>query len=325
MAASPLAARGIYSAPMSEDDDRTASLMTPAKLAQLKVRPAAAASPAAWLDQMAADAGSGHVRRLVDLRRQLVVQLGEDATAGVTAAGAALRDAVGAVDLGLAQPKGWLARATGKGKEAAATFLAQAERAGHAADELADEARGLPRKLQAQATPLDRSVLEMEVELRAIEKIMDQGARWLQDMRNQLKARESAGGDDAVQQQIREDSARCELLVARLKLLRGVSAAGQQALEQCQALPARRNALSDSVQKVLDGQLERWRKKLAPLVEQAAAAGGASEGVDRAQDAREALQRALQQLAQDGEALRRQQQAAVDALAAAEAPLEAAF
>ena len=52
-----------------EDFDRTASLMTPAKLAES--RPKVAASPAAWLDQMAADAGHQHVRRLAELALHL--------------------------------------------------------------------------------------------------------------------------------------------------------------------------------------------------------------------------------------------------------------
>ena len=75
------------------DDDRTASLMTPAKLAQLKVRPTPATSPAAWLDQLAADAGSGHVRRLLDLRQQLEAQLRERDWRALAQACAALRDA----------------------------------------------------------------------------------------------------------------------------------------------------------------------------------------------------------------------------------------
>src|SRR4051812_16356720 len=48
------ASEGLYWPSMSEDHDRTASLMTPGKLAQMKPRPAA--TPAAWLDRMASDA-----------------------------------------------------------------------------------------------------------------------------------------------------------------------------------------------------------------------------------------------------------------------------
>ena len=55
-----------------DDPDRTASLMTPAKLAQ--AAPRAPASPAAWLDQMAAEAGHHHVRRAAELRCDLAAQ-----------------------------------------------------------------------------------------------------------------------------------------------------------------------------------------------------------------------------------------------------------
>ena len=173
---------------MSEtDDDRTASLMTPARLAQLKVRPKAPSSPAAWLDQMAADAGSGHVRRLADLRGQLEAQVGERSYDGVLAATEALGIALSQLDFALVQPKGWLARAAGKGKEAAAGFKTGYERVGRAGDDLNDEVQALARKHQAQLALAERTLSEYEVEVRAIEKIMEQGARWLQDMRNQLK------------------------------------------------------------------------------------------------------------------------------------------
>jgi hypothetical protein len=309
---------------MSADDDRTASLMTPAKLAQLKVRPAAAASPAAWLDQMAADAGSGHVRRLVDLRGQLEAQLREDEAAPVAAARAALAQGVAQLDYTLVQPKGWLARATGKGKAAAADFVAQAERAHHAAEDLEQEAGALLRKWQAPAGGLERSVLEMEVEVRAIEKIMDQGARWLQDMRNQIKERQAASSDEAVQQQAREDSARCELLVARLKLLRALASATQQAVARCKVLPERRQALLVSVQSVQEGEVRRWHKKLARVLDQATATGSAAEGTESAERAGRDLHAALEQLGRDVEALDAHRRSAVEELEAAAPALQAA-
>ena len=53
---------------MASSSDHTASLMTPAKLRQAAERRAAAAvSPSAYLDQMAADAGHQHLRRLAEL------------------------------------------------------------------------------------------------------------------------------------------------------------------------------------------------------------------------------------------------------------------
>lgn len=309
---------------MSDDTDRTASLMTPAKLAQLKMRPAPAASPAAWLDQLAADAGSGHVRRLSDLRKQLETQVREADCAGVRSACSSLAGALGKLDFALLQPKGWLARATGKGKEAAAEFASRYEHSLRAGEDLADELRGLQRKHQVQGGAVERTVLECEVEIRALDKIMEQGARWLQDMRNQLKAREAAGGDAATLQKIAEDTNRCELLVTRLKQLRIANSAAQNVVEQCRAVAARRVALLESLQKTLDGDWKSGQRKLAAVAEQATATGSAEEGVDEARRAQEKLTVVLQQAAADCAALQTQDQSLVEALAGLQQPLQAA-
>jgi hypothetical protein len=307
---------------MSDDDDRTASLMTPAKLAQLKVRPAPATSPAAWLDQLAADAGSGHVRRLMDLRRQLQAQVGEPDYTGAARACAQLAASLADVDFSLLEPKGWLARATGKGKEAAATFRSQVERCSRAADAVAGELRGLQRRQEGQAGT-DRMLLEFEVEVRAIEKIMDQGARWLQDMRNQLKAREAAGGDAATLQKIAEDTHRCELLVARLKHLRGANSAALQVVEHCKSLPPRRVALAAALQQALDAGWKDAGRRLDALGEQA----GAAPGADALASARKSVTRlaeALQQAGRDAGTLQSQEQALAGELLALQEPLQAA-
>lgn len=308
---------------MSDDDDRTASLMTPAKLAQLKVRPAAGASPAAWLDQLAADAGSGHVRRLIDLRRQLQALLGEPQYAAAGQASAALARALDEVDFSLLQPKGWLARATGKGKEAATAFRAQGDACSRAADALAKELRGLQGRLQAQAQPMERTLVECEVEVRAIEKIMDQGARWLQDMRTQLKAREAAGGDAATLQKIQEDERRCELLVARLKLLRTANSAALQAVEHCKAAAPRRAALATALQQALEGGWKNAGRELDALADQAVA-GTPPQDLEPIRKELPRLRDALRAAAEDATALQQQEQALAAELAALQEPLQAA-
>ncbi|HZY15723.1 MAG TPA: hypothetical protein VFE74_03795, partial [Ramlibacter sp.] len=245
---------------MSDDsDDRTASLMTPAKLAQLKTRPRPAATPAAWLDQLAADAGSGHVRALLDLRKLLEDQVRARGSDAVLVALAALAQALQQLDCTLLRPRGWLARATGRGKEQAVGFAAQADHVGRAGEEFTDALRVAQRKPQGHAAA-ERALLELDVELRGIEKIMDQGARWLQDMRNQLKTRQAQGADAAVAQQIREDSARCELLLARLKLLRAASSPAQQAAQHIRAALPGRAAVLQSLQSLAEGEWRAWQR-----------------------------------------------------------------
>jgi hypothetical protein len=308
---------------MSDDDDRTASLMTPAKLAQLKVRPAAAASPAAWLDQLANDAGSGHVRRLIDLRRHLQAQVGEPQYTPAAQASSAFAQALDEVDFSLLQPKGWLARATGKGKEAVTAFRAQGDRCSRAADALARELRALQGRLQAQGQASERTLMECAVEVRAIEKIMDQGAHWLQDMRTQLKGREAAGGDAATLQKIEEDARRCELLVTRLKLLRTASSAALQAVEHCKAAGPRRAALATALQQALEGGWRSASREIDTLADQALA-GSAPEGIERTRAELPRLRDALRHAADEAAALQQQEQALAAELAALQEPLQAA-
>jgi hypothetical protein len=307
-----------------DDDDRTASLMTPAKLAQLKVAPKAAASPAAWLDQLATDAGSGHVRRLIDLRKQLEGQVAEASYAEVRGALEALAGQAGQLDFSQLQPKGWLARATGKGKEQAAGFMAQYERTAKAGEDLKDDVRALQRSVQAQGTAMERTLTELGVELKAIEKIIDQGARWLQDMRNQLKAREALGGDAAALKAVQEDEARCELLVGRLKQLRTASSAAQQAAERCRQQAGRRSTLLERLQQALDGEWTAWQRALAPVVKEARAGAAVTQGVDGARKAEQDLQTCATQAGEDCGQAQSQEQALVAELAALQEPLQAA-
>jgi hypothetical protein len=305
------------------EEDRTASLMTPARLAQLQERPKTAASPAAWLDTLASDAGSGHVRRLADLRGQIEAQLRERDQGAIAAALSGLAQALEKLDFAQLQPKGWLARTMGKGKEAAAAFVAQVDRIGRAGEDLADEARDLQKK-QAAGTADDRMAMEVEGELRAIEKIMDQGARWLQDMRSQLKARQAQGGDAAAQQQIREDTQRCDLLVVRLKQLRAVSTATQPVLERCKALAPQRTAFLQAAQALQDAPWKTWQRRSGPLADEARAGGATIEGVERARAAWQELQAALAQAATDCASLQEQEQALAAELEALREPLQAA-
>jgi hypothetical protein len=305
------------------DDDGTASLMTPAKLAQLKMRPKPAATPAAWLDQLATDAGSGHVRRLVDVCKLLESQAGGPGCEAVATALQALHTAAGKLDYSVVQPRGWLARATGKGKEEAADFIAQHARIGRAGEDLADEVRALQKKQQAQATALERSYAEAKAEVEALEKIMDQGARWLQDMRTALRTRQGAGGDAAAQQQIKEDTARCELLFERLKQLRAASSAVQHAVERCRTVTRSRASLGESLQLTLDGEWTGWQKTVAPLVEEVVATGSITQAVGGAKEAQDELQAVLKQAGKDCRALETQEQALADEIAALQAPLQA--
>lgn len=304
------------------DADRTASLMTPAKLAQVK--PRAPVSPAAWLDQMASDAGHAHVRRLAELRADLALQAGKRDPAPLSADLAALAAALPRLDFGLLQQKkGLLARLAGKGKGAGAAFAAQFDGIEEAMDALSGRAKSLQAQGE-QAAGMERTLVELEVEFRAIEKIIDQGARWLQDMRLQLKTREAQGGDEAVQQKIREDAQRCELLVARLKQLRAVATAAHETHKQSREAASRRVAFVQSLQAALAPRMRDWRSRVAPLANGARDGDAPALGLEGPMEAHRELQLALKQAIAEAGHLQASEQALAAGLDALVTHLQAA-
>ena len=310
---------------MPHDDDRTASLMTPAKLAQVASRPKVPVSPAEWLHKMAADAGHQHVHRLAELRADLQLQATKRDFSALAADLAALAEALPLLDFGLLRQKtGLLARLTGKGKGSVTDFAGQFDRIEEALEALAAQARTLRGRQGEQARGTDKTLLEFEVEFRAIEKIIDSASRWLNDMSEQLKQREALGGDAAAMQAMREDRERRELLVARLKLLRGVSTAAQQSHEQAQAAAARRASLVQSLEGRLAVQAKEWRSRLTPLAN--AARDGEQPGLslEGPMDSHRDLQMCVKDAIADCTQMQVHETGLAESLEALAAPLKAA-
>lgn len=305
-----------------EDEDRTASLMSPAKLAQMK--PKAPVSPAAWLDRMATDAGHQHVRRLAELRADLQAQAAKRDFTPLASAIARLADALPKLDFGLLQQKaGFLARLSGKNKSTVTEFASQYDQINAAADGVAEQAKALQGKQREQASRTDLTLLEFEVEFRAIDKILDQGARWLQDMRGQLKVREAEGGDEAALRQIREDAQRCELLVARLKALRGLSTAAQATHEQAQSTAARRATIVHSMQSSVATHVKDWRNRIAPLANAARDGESAPLSLEGPMDCHRDLQLCVKQAGADCAQLQAHEKALTESLEALDTQVQA--
>jgi hypothetical protein len=285
---------------MQDDEDRTASLMSPAKLAQMAAKPKAPVSPAAWLDRMATDAGHQHVRRLAELRADLQVQAAKRDFAPLAADLSRVAEALPHLDFGRLQQKGGLlARLSGRNKSAIAEFASQYDRIESAAAALAAQAKSLHAGQVDQASRSDLTLLEFEVEFRAIEKIIDQGARWLQDIRNQLKAREAQAGDESARNQIREDAQRCELLVARLKALRALSTAAHRSHQQAQDTAARRAGLVLALQGAVAARVRDWRARVSPLADAARDGEAPGLSLEGPMDCHRDLQLAIKQAAAD--------------------------
>jgi hypothetical protein len=251
-----------------DESDRTASLMSPAKLAQLKPKPAT--TPAAWLTQMAADAGHMHVKRIGELGEQLRGEARLPGLAAVTGRLEKLADDLPDLDFSLLdQPRGLWARTLGKNKGSAAgsEFAHRFEEVGGEATDVAAAAMALGADQKAGGAQVERALVELEVEYRAVEKIIDQGARWLQDMRNQIKVRQAAATDPQAHRAVLEDSARCDILVDRLKMLRALCNACSPVPELARAYVHKRGALVQALRQSLASEVDDWHGLLSPVAD----------------------------------------------------------
>ncbi len=273
------------------DHDRTASLMSPGKLSRLKPQPAA--TPEAWLDRMAADVGRLQVDNLLEVQQALAQQALDRAAGALASDLDALATAQQQLDFNLLQSRGWWARTTGKARSAGAEFAAQVDMVSAKVQSVTARAGELNRNHAAGAAATDRSLLNLDVEYKALDKIVEQGAKWLQDMRGQLQQRHAAAATDPLaQQKVREDAARCEILVARLKALRALSATAQQVLTQTRDLLAARGALVQHLSQALSGTARNWNTRMGSL---AAAAQAGSDGPELGVEAPQEIHREMQQ------------------------------
>jgi hypothetical protein len=293
-----------------DESDRTASLMSPAKLAQMK--PKAARTPADWLTQMAADAGHMHVKRIGELGELLVSQARLAGLAGFVNRLEHLAGDLSDLDFSLLEPRGWWARTSGKGRGSGVEFAARFGEVDESARELATAAKALGAEQQASAAQVERALVELEVEYRAMEKIIDQGARWLQDMRNQIKVRQAAASDPQANRAVLEDSARCDILVDRLKLLRSLCNACTPVPDQVRSNIQRRRALLQALQQSFASQVDDWHGMLSPVVTAAAEGKSPADGVqpplDQHKDLRKGVKKTIaaceQMLTQEQDVIR---------------------
>jgi hypothetical protein len=272
---------------------------------------------------MASDAGHAHVKRLAELRNSLEAQAQQRDISTLAAELARVAQELPRLDFGLLQSKGWLSRLSGKGRTAGAEFAAQFGRIDEATQQLASHAKSLQAQSTQQAARNDLTLLEVEVEFRAIDKIIDQGAHWLQDMRNQLKAREASENGEEARRQIKNDAARCEILVARLKKLRTVSSAGQSVHQQAQQAATRRLGIFNVLQQAMASDVREWRTRVGRLASLVEEGGSTSANPNEAMESHRELQLCVKQLVADCAQLQAHESAFADSLVALGAQLDA--
>ena len=291
-----------------DESDRTASLMSPAKLAQMKPK---AATPAAWLTQMAADAGHMHVKRIGELGEVLREQAALPGLAAIASRLERLAAALPELDFSLLEPRGWWARTSGKRRGSGTEFAAQVEEIDAATRPVTTAVSALRTEQQA-----DAALVELEGEYRAVGKIIDQGARWLQDMRNQIKVRQAAAPDPQEHRAVLEDAARCDILVDRLKLLRALCNAAAQVPGQAGANAQRRVALVQTLQQSVAPEVDEWRGRMSTLASAATAGNRPGQGMQAPMDAHQELQVSVKRTISACEQLLEQEQSLLRSLAA---------
>jgi hypothetical protein len=292
------------------DFDRTASILSPAKLAQVK--PVAAVSPVAWLDQPPAEAGRQPLLRLHDLQAELAASIpcGDDRE--LAAALEQLAQAIAQVDFSLLRAHGWLARALGRDHSAGVQFSGRYEQAAEAVAALAQRLKALQGKALAQASAADRRLVELEVECVALDQSIAQGTAWVQDMRSRSQPRAA------------EDVARCNALADRLGLLAAVAGASRQARAHGQALQERRATVRLAVHQAMAGPVKAWRVRMSVLANTAQDALPAQPELEAPAQAQRAVEALLRQLAADCSALHALEAALAASLSALQIPLGAA-
>ena len=302
-----------------DESDRTASLMSPAKLAQMKPKPAT--TPAAWLTQMAADAGHMHVRRIGELGELLRGQARLPGLAAFAPRLQKLADDLPDLDFSLLeQPRGLWARTLGKTKGGGSEFANRFEEVGGEATDVAAAALSLGADQKAEGSQVERALVELEVEYSAVEKIIDQGARWLQDMRNQIKVRQAAATDPQAHRAVLEDSARCDILVDRLKMLRALCNACSPVPELARAYVHKRAALLQALQQSLGSEVDDWHGVLAPVAAGAAGDKGTAESIQPQLDAHKDLQASVEKAISACQQLLAQEQDLARSLTALSSP-----
>ena len=188
--------------------------------------------------------GHQHVRRLAELRKDLQAQARRRDISPLIAG-------IGAPGRGLAAAGFWLAAAPGL----VGAHHGQGPHGGRGIRRVSSSRpRKSPKALVAQAQALQKSQQDRPAAVTArcwswksssgrstrssIRARAGCTTCAIRSRRGRLRPPTSAG-----QQQISDDAARCEILVARLKTLRAVSSAAQQAHQQAQGAAARRAAL----------------------------------------------------------------------------------
>ena len=298
---------------MTQDPNRTAALMSTGKLAQVEADVVDLSS--AWLDKTPADVGVTHLVQMARLHNLLGAKNHAYDDAQLSTQLKKLSRALIGLEFTLVQPLGVWARLMGEQKKAAEKFAGQYKQIAQCNAEVTALAAALHERLQAESTTIERWLMELEVEQQAVSAIVDQASHWLSAMRIQLKERHAAAADAPTQQTIKDEAARCESLVVRMRLLRAISNSAGLVIQISRETAEQRSDLRKLLQQALMLDMRTWDMQLSSLVAAMRDAGGRKLGIDNPSEVHHDLQQRVTEVCTDCEILRKTEAALANQLA----------
>ncbi len=243
------------------DHERTAALMVPSKLAEMV--PAKKSAP--WFDQPAAQVGEVQMEHLAATLEALQQSQRNDSAGALEDALRNWQQRHEELSFEGLQVRGWWGRATGKSKNAGAEFADQVAKLVALQGNVDAQGGQFQDENTRRAAADERLMIDAELDLRALDDLVDKGAKWLQDMQAELKRRHAAALDDAARQAVRRDVARCEALVPRLKALRALGAATRKVILPLREAQSLRLTQGQLLLRDLSGAARAWRGRLVSL------------------------------------------------------------
>jgi|JI6StandDraft_1071083.scaffolds.fasta_scaffold93045_2 hypothetical protein len=243
------------------DHERTAALMVPSKLAEMV--PVKKATP--WFDQPAAHVGEVQIDHLAATLDALRVSHRSDSTGALEDALRNWQKQHDELRFDGLQIRGWWGRATGKSKSAGAEFAEQVARLVALQTHVDAQGSQFQDEIASRAAADEHVLIDAELDLRALDDLVEKGAKWLQDMQAELKKRHAAALDDAGRQGVRRDAARCEALVPRLKALRALGASTRKVILLLREAHALRQSQVQLLSRDLHAAARAWRGRLVSL------------------------------------------------------------
>jgi hypothetical protein len=222
---------------------------------------------AAWVGELLAEVRATHVRHLSQLRVRLQSDAFEWDNSAIAQAISAVHSA--GRELHLRQLRqGWLDKLLGRHKAVYARFVAAYDRIVACAARLKAEAAELAASAKTHHTGATRVLVDLDMELNALQAELDRGVGWLQDMCTQLADAAKAGRAEPQFAQCAESA---QVFTAQFKGLQSLCSIGREIRVRGNDVLVRRAALLEQVRADVEAFEKAWMRAVAKVVTDARA------------------------------------------------------